>query len=327
MKINMKIKGMLLEGRGLMMKGLWEYQIDYLLKKKVWLKIKGKEQEGNGLQKIGFNKEDVIRYTRDGDGRELPYIVYRKEFTSPGGEKKEMVVRASVDKKGKDVAVINIENPSAEILSEICQQVPEGFYGSYVGDWIIKAENTRKLLEGGVLKFPPGSERDMERLLLELRSKNIFDHLDPLAKDKGRKPGKYYREDAYEDLIRGSVDFGLHEGKKMFEPWKMWGAWRAGVLTKAATDLKLITDDQGRKIENEMLPFLGMRGNIPRWLRCNFDRFTMFYRWGPGRVMILVEMLKEFFQGILPELPSSPKRKQNLFMEFLVLVVLVVLDV
>jgi len=309
MKINMKIKGMLLEGRGLMMKGLWEYQIDYLLKKKVWLKIKGKEQEGNGLQKIGFNKEDVIRYTRDGDGRELPYIVYRKEFTSPGGEKKEMVVRASVDKKGKDVAVINIENPSAEILSEICQQVPEGFYGSYVGDWIIKAENTRKLLEGGVLKFPPGSERDMERLLLELRSKNIFDHLDPLAKDKGRKPGKYYREDAYEDLIRGSVDFGLHEGKKMFEPWKMWGAWRAGVLTKAATDLKLITDDQGRKIENEMLPFLGMRGNIPRWLRCNFDRFTMFYRWGPGRVMILVEMLKEFFQGILPELPSSPKRK------------------
>jgi len=149
----------------------------------------------------------------------------------------------------------------------------------------------------------------MERLLLELRSKNIFDHLDPLAKDKGRKPGKYYREDAYEDLIRGSVDFGLHEGKKMFEPWKMWGAWRAGVLTKAATDLKLITDDQGRKIENEMLPFLGMRGNIPRWLRCNFDRFTMFYRWGPGRVMILVEMLKEFFQGILPELPSSPKRK------------------
>ncbi|MCJ7804568.1 hypothetical protein MUP35_02435 [Patescibacteria group bacterium] len=305
------IKGKLLKGRGLMMKGFWEYQIDYLLKKKVWLKIKGREQEGNGLQKIGFNKEDVIRYTRDGNGRELPYIVYRKEFISPSGEKKEMVVRVSVDKKDKDkdVAVIDIENPSAEILSEICQQVPEGFYGSYVGDWIVKAEITRKLLESGILKIPPGSEGDMERLLSDLRSKGLFDHLDPLSKDKERKPGKYYQEDAWEDFLRGAVDFGLHEGRHMFERWHMWGAWNAGVLIKKATDLKVITDDQGIKIENEMLPFLGMRGNIPRWLRCNFDRFTMFYRWGPGRGMILLEMLKEFFQGILPELPSAPKRK------------------
>jgi len=299
-----EIKKMSLEGRGLMMKGLWQYQIDFL-------KI-------DGLEKLKFNQEGDIKYTKDGNGRELPYIVYKRKFTAPNGEEKEMIIRIGVLEKNKHAvkkadryeyaSVLDIENPSAEILSDICQQVPEGFYGSYVGDWIIKAENTRKLLEAGVLKFPLGSEDDVRRLLAELQSKNLFDYLDPLAKDKGRKPGKYYREDAWEDLIRGSIDFGLHEGKKMFEPWKMWGAWRAGVLTKAATDLKVITDYQGRKIENEMLTFLGMKGNIPRWLRCNFDRYTMVFRWGPMRMMMLGEMLKRFFEGIFQGPPFSPSK-------------------
>jgi len=286
------------EARGLMMQGCWEYQINYL-------KIEG-------LEKLGFEREggeEHIYYGEDGNGRELPYVIYKKEFKAPDGKSKEMEVRMSVDKKGKYTNVIEVANLSAEILSKICEKVPEGFYGSYVGDWIIKADNTKKLLEGGVLKIPPGSEENIERLLSDLRAKKLFDHLDPLSKDKERKPGKYYQEDAWEDLLRGAVDFGLHEGKHMFEQWKIWGAWRAGVLTKKATDLKVITNEQGTKIENEMLTFLGMRGNIPRLLRCNFDRFTMVYRWGPMRGMLLAEMIKQFFQGILPELPSAPRKK------------------
>jgi len=299
------IERMPLEGRGLMMQGLWEYQIDHL-------KIAG-------LLRLKFVKDGEAKITKDGNGRELPYLTYKRKFTSPGGEEKEMVVRVSIFVKDKHALkdedkygygnVIEIANPSAEILSEICQQVPEGFYGSYVGDWIVKVDNTKKLLEDGVLKIPPGSEENIERLLSDLRSKKLFDHLDPLSKDKERKPGKYYQEDAWEDFLRGAVDFGLHEGKHMFEQWKIWGAWRAGVLTKKATDLKVITNEQGTKIENEMLTFLGMRGNIPRLLRCNFDRFTMVYRWGPMRGMLLAEIIKQFFQGILPELPSAPRKK------------------
>jgi hypothetical protein len=293
------------EGRGLMMKGFWEYQIDHLKDK--------------GLEKLGFQKEGDIKLGKDGNGHEMPYVIYKKKFTSPSGEEKEMVVRISVFEKNKYAVkeedrygyanVIEIANPSAEILSEICQQVPEGFYGSYVGDWIIKVDNAKKILESGVLKFPPGSDENIRRLLSELQSKKLFDHLDPLSKDRGeRKPGKYYQEDAWEDLIRGAVDFGLHEGKKKFEPWKIWGTWRAGVLTKAATDFKVITDEQGREIENEMLPFLGMRGNIPRWLRCNFDRYTMVFRWGPMRMMMLGEMIKRFFQGIFQGPPFGTSK-------------------
>lgn len=287
------------EGRGLMIQGFWESQIGSL--------------KMDGLEALGFEREggkDYIYYGKDGNGRELPYVIYKKDFITPEGRSEKMEVRMSVDKKGKFTNVIEVANPSAKILSEICEKVPEGFYGSYVGDWIFKAESTRKLLEGGVLKFPPGSEENMERTLADLRSKKLFDHLDSLEKDGWeRKPGKYYQEDAWEDLIRGAIDFGLHEGKHMFEPWKIWGAWRAGVLTKKATDLKVITDEQGEKVENEMLTFMGMKGNIPRLLRCNFDRFTMVYRWGPMRGMMLGEIIKQFFQGILPELPSAPRKK------------------
>lgn len=287
------------EGRGLMIQGFWESQIGSL--------------KMDGLEALGFEREggkDHIEYGKDGNGRELPYVIYKKEFITPDGRSEKMEVRMSVDKKGKFTNVIEVANPSAKILSEICEKVPEGFYGSYVGDWIFKAESTRKLLEGGVLKFPPGSEENIERTLADLRAKKLFDHLDSLEKDGWeRKPGKYYQEDAWEDLIRGAIDFGLHEGRHMFEPWKIWGAWRAGVLTKKATDLKVITEAQGKKVENEMLTFMGMKGNIPRLLRCNWDRFTMVYRWGPMRGMMLGEIIKQFFQGILPELPSAPRKK------------------
>jgi hypothetical protein len=313
-EIKTLIKEIPFDGRGLMIQGLWEYQIDFL-------KLKGLKELDFELEEEpkpeeapweelfeedkGKKDDSRIKRIKDGDGREISYLTFVKE-----GMKVRVALQWNEEKRRWEYAnTIGIFNPQAKILAEVCKRVPEGYYGSYIGDRIIKAEATRKVLEDpeGPLAFPPGSklEQTARQTIGELRGK-IFDHLIPLREHKNkRRPGVYYQEDAWGDLLKGAIDCGLHEGKKIFETWEIWGARRADTLLTAAGDLLVINRAKEDEITREQLPiFRGViHGRGARWLRSQVDLLTMPYRWGPMRMATLFEVIKRFFKGIFEGTP------------------------
>lgn len=288
------------EGRGLMVQGC----LEFLMEKFGAKKLEEREEEGG----LGFQKEVLTQ--RDGEGNEMK--VWRLK-------KGEMIVDFAVyvDRKEekrveKAGTVINVANPDAKTLAQIFNTLPEGFYGSYIGGIIIPAEKTRKTLENekekeGPLAFPLGSLEEDKKRVGALKGE-LFGHLTPIAEHEGkRRPGIYYREDAWGDLLRGSIDFGLHEGKKMFEQWEIWGARNADVLLKAAEELKVIDKTEEDEVTGELLSLPFLRGHAGRWLRSNFDLWTMPYRWGPMRAATIAEVIKRFLKGLLEGTPFEIK--------------------
>ncbi|MBU1127016.1 MAG: hypothetical protein ABIH88_02685 [Patescibacteria group bacterium] len=204
------------------------------------------------------NGSDKIEEGRDGNGGKFSYMTFRH-----GSGENEAVARYALkwDKDNsswRHSSCIEVSKISAEVMAKALKKAPENGLQSYSG-LMMAVDGTREKLEeaAGALNTPLGSiedvsEEDIFRRISRLKGE-IFGHLDSMA--QGRNPGEYHREDAWKDLIQGSIQHGLSkDGRKTHE--QTWGEWRArrvDIILKAAIRAEVITKEHERMIVTETL--------------------------------------------------------------------------